>query len=239
MDVSYKTKAIILARERLAENNSRVVVFSQDRGKLELVARGTNKLSSKLAAHVEPVTLSEIMVIHGKRQDYVGSAVGEVAYRAVKGRFETAMAASLTLQTARELIGGTEKDERIFWLLKTYLDNLESQRTLRPLTVALLQQATVFKLMALLGFAPQLQRCTACGGTLDPAALAFSPAAGGLTCGRCTSAQPAVILSPDAVKILRLYAEKPLQFLLNVTVSEAAVRQAERAVAAWREYHLG
>lgn len=238
MDVSYKTKAIILTRERFMDSNSRVVAFSRERGRLELIARGTDKLTSKLAAHIEPASLSEIMVIRGKRQDYVGGAVTEAAYRALKGRFETALAAAATLTAVREMIGGTEPDERIFFLLKTFLELLEETAALLPTTILLLQTATLLKLSALLGFTPQLQTCAICGGVLMPTALAFSPAAGGLVCGSCPSEQGAIAMSADAVKVLRLCLQKPLAFFLNVTVPETALRQAEQAIKTWREYYI-
>lgn len=238
MDVSYKTKAIILTRERRS-SNSRVVVFSQDRGKLELVARGTDKLTSKLAAHIEPVSLSEIMVIRGKRQDYVGSAVSETAYRSLKRRWETAVTASVTLETAQAMIGGTEGDERIFSLLKAFLDALEEGSAYELKNIVLLQSATLLKLAAFLGFTPQLQRCAACNGKIAPAAVAFSPATGGLVCGSCAPATGATGMSIDAAKLIRLCLTDPLRTTVAVAASEAAVRETERAVKNWREYHLG
>lgn len=238
MDTSYKTKAIILTRDRL-EAHSRVVVFSEDRGKLELVARGTDKLTSKLAAHVEPVSLAEIMVIRGKRQDYVGSAVQEAAYPQLKQRWETAVTASVTLELAHAMISGSEHDERIFALLKKFLETVDEAHAQPLPTIVSLQGAFLFKLMALLGFAPQLQRCASCQKPIAPTNPAFSMAAGGVVCASCSDRHRAIPLSVDAVKLLRIYLREPLSFLLSLTVAEDAIRQTERVIGEWREYHIG
>ncbi|MFH1822239.1 MAG: recombination protein O N-terminal domain-containing protein [Patescibacteria group bacterium] len=43
MEETYTTKAIVLNRQPFRENDSRVVVYSFEQGKMELVARGTKK----------------------------------------------------------------------------------------------------------------------------------------------------------------------------------------------------
>ena len=47
MEETYNTKAIILNRQPFRERDSRVTIFSLERGKLILVARGTKKITSK------------------------------------------------------------------------------------------------------------------------------------------------------------------------------------------------
>ena len=84
MEVSQKSKAIILKREAFLENNSRVFIYSQNFGKLDLVARGTQKISSKLAGHIEPLNLCEIMIIKGKQYNYLGSALCENSFLNIK-----------------------------------------------------------------------------------------------------------------------------------------------------------
>ncbi len=77
MEQTFNTRAIILSRHDFREDDSRIVVFSEDRGKLSLVVRGAKKIKSKLSGHIEPLTLSRLMVVKGRDFDYVGSAKGE------------------------------------------------------------------------------------------------------------------------------------------------------------------
>ena len=69
MEETFNTKAIILKREPFWEADTRVVVYSLEKGKLHLIARGTKKISSKLAGHLEPMNFVDLMVVRGKQFD--------------------------------------------------------------------------------------------------------------------------------------------------------------------------
>ncbi len=91
MEATYQIKAIILNRMAFSEDDTKVIIYSQTKGKLELVARGTKKIKSKLAGHVEPITLSDLMVVHGRQYDYVGNAVTQKSFANVKSDLDKLM----------------------------------------------------------------------------------------------------------------------------------------------------
>ncbi len=74
MEVTYTIEGIILNRQDWREVDTRLVIYTREAGKLDLVARGTKKLSSKLAGHLEPYNRTKIMVINGRSLTYVGAA---------------------------------------------------------------------------------------------------------------------------------------------------------------------
>ena len=84
MEETYATKAIVLNRVPFRENDIRVSLYSSDQGRLDLIARGARKTKSKIAGHIEPISLARIMVIRGKRLDYLGSAINEASYFNIK-----------------------------------------------------------------------------------------------------------------------------------------------------------
>ena len=88
MEETYRVKAIILNRQAFRENDVMVTVQSMDKGKLKLVARGVKKMQSKLAGHLEPLNLGDIMVVRGKQFNYVGSANAENCYANIKSDLE-------------------------------------------------------------------------------------------------------------------------------------------------------
>ena len=49
MDETYNFEAIVLNRYAFRESDSRVILYSREKGKLELVARGTKKIKSKIS----------------------------------------------------------------------------------------------------------------------------------------------------------------------------------------------
>jgi DNA repair protein RecO (recombination protein O) len=130
MEETFNTKAIILSRCDFRENDSRIICYSEDRGKIELVARGAKKLKSKSSGHLEPLTLSRLMIIQGKDLNYVGTATGENFYSNIKDNLEKISLASQALVLVEKMTreGETDGHAEIFKLLKDFLDSLESEK---------------------------------------------------------------------------------------------------------------
>ncbi len=152
MEATYRTKAIILDRQPCAENDSRVIAYSWDRGKLELTARGAAKLSSKLAGHLEPFNLVELMVVVGRGADYAGAADNLSAAGDLKNNLDKISAGGYLLALYKKLIKPGESDKKIFLLLAQFiywLNAIEASR-LYYQTIAHL---AAWKLLHLLGLA--------------------------------------------------------------------------------------
>ena len=152
MEPTFNTRAIILERVDFRENDSRIVCYSAEQGKMELVARGAKKVKSKLSGHLEPLTLSRLMIVQGKDLNYVGTATGEIFYPNIKENLEKLSLADQALALVEKMtregeIGGHQE---IFNLLKKFLDELENnQKDKMPFEI--FSQ----KLSAILGFSPE------------------------------------------------------------------------------------
>ena len=129
---TFNTRAIILARYDFRESDSRIICYSEDRGKLELVARGAKKLKSKSSGHIEPLTLSRLMVVQGKDVNYAGTAIGENFYSHIKSDLDKIFIASEALALVDKMTREGEVDghQEIFNLLKDFLDTLEKNSPL-------------------------------------------------------------------------------------------------------------
>lgn len=83
---------------------------------------------------------------------------------------------------------GEEPHTELFDGLKTGLDRLESVRE-EDLPAAALAEA--WRIVAILGYEPQLDRCVVCGETLGQEAIGrFDHVAGGIRCPRCGKSEP-------------------------------------------------
>lgn len=156
MEVTTKTKAIILKREPYNENDSRVFVYTRDFGKLQLIARGTQKLSSKLAGHIEPLNFCDMMIIKGKQYDYAGSVIAENVFARIKNDYAKSIIAGEVVRIVDELVKGEEKDEQIFLMLKKFLAVLNNAEIHKSLSLQILKNALTIKLISILGYRPNL-----------------------------------------------------------------------------------
>jgi DNA repair protein RecO (recombination protein O) len=166
MEATFNTRAIILERIDFREADSRIICYSEDRGKLELVARGAKKVKSKLSGHIEPLTLSRLMVVQGKDKNYVGTATGENFYPNIKENLEKLSLAGEALSLVEKMTreGEVGGHQEIFNLLKDFLDELEKKSPLerggRPLAgrgvlSAGLSENFSKQLSAILGFSQE------------------------------------------------------------------------------------
>jgi DNA repair protein RecO (recombination protein O) len=132
MEASFNIQAIILDKKDFREADSRIICYCPDRGKLELVARGSKKLKSKLAGHTEPLTLVNLMVIVGKDYNYAGTGQGENFFPEIKNDLEKIKVAGQALNLVNKMTREGELDGQyeIFNLLKSFLESLENNSPL-------------------------------------------------------------------------------------------------------------
>jgi len=198
MEDTYNIKAIVLNRKSYSENDSRVMVYSQESGKLELTARGAKKIKSKSAGHLEPFNLVDIMVIRGQNHDYVGTAVSEKCYGDIKGDLAKLFAAGRAFKIINQLIKPGLADQEIFELLKEYLEVLNTAKK----DFEILTSLFIFKFLAMLGHKPELAFCTCCVNKISPGNNRFDLARGGMVCGKCADLKDGnqLAVSDDTIK---------------------------------------
>src|SRR3989338_9265300 len=238
MEVTYKTQGIILQREQYGENDSRVFVYTPNFGKLELVARGTQKLSSKLAAHLEPLNLCEIMVVRGKQYDYLGTAISEEVFAGIKDDYDKTTVAGEILKLVNEVTKEKQAEQAIFLLLKEFFSILNDVETRHGASLLeILFSAFTLKFLSLLGYAPQLERCVVCQKTIELDNNKFSFSHGGMVCKMC-NAPDSVAISNEAVKIMRLALTPNWQDILKLTIPNELRTETGRLATQFKEYCL-
>src|SRR5207244_7314877 len=80
----YRTPAVILKRMDLGEADRIVTLFSRDEGKIRAVAKGVRRTTSRVAGHLEPFTLSDVMFAVGRELDVISQADTLEAFRAIR-----------------------------------------------------------------------------------------------------------------------------------------------------------
>lgn len=236
MEDTYNIKAIVLNRKSHGESDSRVAVYSLESGKMELVARGAKKIKSKLAGHLEPLNLVDIMVARGQRHDYAATAVSEKCHCQIKNDLAKLAAAGRAVKIVERLTRPGMVDGQIFGLLKDYLAELEKTKKDGWLETAFF----MLKLLAKLGHKPELSFCLNCAGKIQPGGNRFDLARGGLICGRCARAGDGnqLAIADDGIKLLRLALKCDFKQLAKVKVSKKLGEEAGAVIEKFYRYHF-
>jgi DNA repair protein RecO (recombination protein O) len=253
MEETYRTRTIILDKKPFREHDAKITAYSFDRGKLELVARGLRKIKSKLAGHLEPIILSDLMVVKGKRFDYVGSAVGKNYFKFLRKDFEKLSAAGRAISIFKKIIKEGEGDEELFNLLVGFLRTLNNYE-LRTLPTCLSdrqagRQVTnyelffnffVLKLISDLGHKPELYNCVVCKNKIKPKGNRFDFLKGGVVCGNCGKTANASPISDDCIKILRLVVLKENEFekLTKLKIGDKLNIEFKNIVGSFLTYNM-
>ena len=146
----YNLSAIILKRQPFKEDDLLVTVYSREKGKIILQAKGAKKILSKLAGHLEPLSLSYLNVVDGRSIDQLIGAAMLQSYGKIKTDIDKLSAAGWFLNLLDQQTMENHPDPRIFLLTRKYLDFLEQKS--QDYEIAKL--AAGFKLLHLLGLNP-------------------------------------------------------------------------------------
>ncbi|HZJ41914.1 MAG TPA: DNA repair protein RecO [Patescibacteria group bacterium] len=182
------TLAIVLKRQDYREHDSLVVFYTKEYGKQVLIARGTKKQTSKLAGHIEPLNLVNLMIIPGKGRSYVGGITSKQSFLDLKEDLNNMHWAFLGISWLLKLIPAEgEADQRLFLLLNNYLSTLNqaSSGDFKKEQGELVFAVFSFRMLAIIGYAPQTKTCLNCHKELKPEFNYFDFQNGGILCRAC------------------------------------------------------
>jgi|GEM_PF-4420420 len=120
MSETLSTPAISLRCRPFKEHDLLAEVYTLEHGKISLMVKGGRRLSSKLAAHLEPLTLLELMVIRGKGMPAAAAASSRNCYPLLKGDFDKIEVAGRVIGDFSRLVHEELRDDRLFHLLSDF-----------------------------------------------------------------------------------------------------------------------
>jgi DNA repair protein RecO (recombination protein O) len=182
------TQAIVIGGHNLGEADRIVVFFSRGAGKVRAVASGARRIRSRFGGSLELFTYGRLLYFERPNRDL--HRVSEFAilhpYAGLCAELGRLAAGAYAVDLLRSAVEEGEPPGGLFDLLLGILSELEEGR---PAEVAL--RAYEVRLLALLGYLPELARCVGCRRAVPEAGPAtFSPRQGGLLCPVCRTAAP-------------------------------------------------
>jgi len=195
----YRSEGIVIRRIDLGETDRILTLFTPERGKLRVVAKGVRRPGSRLAGHVELLSYSTFLIARGRSLDIVTQAQTVQAFSFLRQNLERIGWGCYLAEMSDRMAPEQAENYPAFELLLEALDYLDQGRS--PEMIA---RGFEMHLLGYMGYRPQIFRCVACEEDLEPREHVFSATRGGVLCPRCREqdrrARP---ISLEALKVLR------------------------------------
>jgi len=171
--------AIILSRKDFREYDQIISVYTAVEGRLDLLAKGVKKITSKNSGNLFLGSFLEIDIAKGREIDRLIRVNPVEIWKNIRQDLNKQLLVGGTLNLTCKLIKPELVDENIFIWLKTWLSFVNNSNV----TNRNLFYSYIVVLTALLGFRPELDECYSCG--LEQQKNRFD-IMGGLICNICS-----------------------------------------------------
>src|ERR671923_3007419 len=236
---SYKTEAIVLRSFRLGEADRVLHLYTLERGRVGVVAKGIRRTKSRFGARLEPLSHVELVLHEGTGELHTVTGVELLhAHRAAREDSYRLGVGFVALEAMLRLFPEQEANPRAFEALTRFLDLLdeaESRNGERAATDPLVLSFQL-KLLWLSGYLPHLTSCAECGA--ERGLVGYSPRAGGAVCSNCRG-DDAISLSPAGLGGIETLLRTPLADAAHAGLTPRAAREALAVIASSYEYHGG
>lgn len=198
----YHTEAVILRRLDFGEADRIVVVFTPGRGKVETIAKGVRRITSRRAGHLEPLARTRLLLAQGRQLDVITQAEALDLFPNVRSDLERTAAGFYLAELVDRFTEPHQPNLNLYRHLVEGLTLLD-----RGQDPDLVRRYFELRLLDAVGFRPELYTCVECGRELRPVTNHFSPAAGGVLCPDCGGKNRPISVS--ALKVLRFIQSAP------------------------------
>lgn len=193
------TRAVVLQTYAYSDTSKILRLMTLEHGPRSAIAKGARRPGSRFGGLIEPFAegLATLYMKEG-RDLHTLSDFDLLRERQGLGSDLVGFAGASVLCEVVMRLAPEHRDDRLFRALVQGLDELLSAGEEDVEGTAL---RGIWRLVAVLGFAPDLQRCSACGRQLGEGPARFDYASGGLRCTVCGGEGPR--LGPEDVRVLR------------------------------------
>jgi DNA repair protein RecO (recombination protein O) len=225
----FKAEAVVLRSIRYGETDRVLHLYTAERGRIGAVAKGVRRVRSRFGGRLEPLFRVNLVLHKGRGELCTVTQAQTVhAHPALREHKDALERGIQACEAVLRLFDSEEPNRPAYNLLCQELALLDKDPQ-----AATNAQGLAFRLKLLLaaGFVPELAACASCGEREHLGA--FSGAAGGVVCDGCEAGS--FPLDGEAHEFMVAALGQPLADAPGA--SQAALRQADRAIAETLEHH--
>jgi len=231
---SQRVEAVVLRHSDWGEADRLLWLFTRELGKVRAIAKGARKPRSRKAGHLEPFTRASLLLARGRDLLIVTQAEAIDLYQTVRADLVCLGYAAYVVELLDRFTYEEGENQALYHLLVETLSRLNEESV-----AAFPVRYYEVRLLDLVGFRPQLQRCVECGKEIQAEDQYFSAEKGGVLCPGCgTKERTAHMVTLPALKVLRHMQRSNYSQAKRARLSTSVDRELEYLMGHYLTYLL-
>ncbi len=216
-----RTQGIVIGEVNTGEADKILTVFTKKYGKIQASVKEARKPRSNLIACSQFLVFSDFIFFKGKSEIYkVNSCDIIEPFYNIRNSISKLTYASYAAEVIREVIHENMQSYRVLQLFLNTLFAL-SETDKSP---ELICRAFEFRLMAMIGYKPQVDSCASCAG--EDQCCFFSFEKNGLVCSECGAERlSSIAVTEGTVRALKYIIKSNLKKLFSFSVPEPVLKE--------------
>ncbi len=214
----YRTKGIVIKRRDRGDSDRIFTIYTKDFGKINVLGRSIRKGPSKLRFGVSSFSLIKLEFIEGRAYKTLTDVSIVEKYSEIGKDLKRISLINKISEDLDILVPYQGNDQEIWILLEDVLTSLDGSYNY------LIYYYFLWKLLKILGYAPDLYHCVSCKNSLKNENLYFSFKEGGFFCSECNIPNNSFLTSSNTIKIIRMILKEEKETLLRLSLDAESKR---------------
>lgn len=228
-----KWEGIVIRTMPYGESHKIVTLFTEEAGKMTVMARGAKKTRSKLAAVTQPFTYGAFLIQSGRGMGTLSQGEPIESMRFIRENLEATAYASYVVEIVDKLTEDGQQSTGIYELLREALQAINEEYDAEA--IALFVE---WKMLRVGGIHPILHACANCGATDGEFGFSFQQI--GFLCHRCFHLDRFVIkLAPTHIKLIRTFYTVPIHRVGDLTLKKETKMLMKKIVRTIYDEQMG
>lgn len=232
--VLYRVEGLVIRSLDYGEGNKIITIFTENYGKIGIMARGAKKMNSRHSAASQLFTYAEYVFYRvGNKLGNLNSAEIINSHRRLREDLLLSAYAAYITELTERLVAEQEASP---WLYRQYQSALQQLDDGKDAQI--IMHIYEMKMLRHAGYVPELDQCVSCGKTAEDVRH-YSIRLGGGLCRTCASSHPdAEPIHDQVMKLLRLFTRVDLARLGKIEVKADNKVQLKAFMRTWLDTHL-
>ncbi|MBU0976029.1 MAG: DNA repair protein RecO [Patescibacteria group bacterium] len=229
---TYKDTGIVFKQVNIGEADKILSILTKYHGRVDAVAKGVRKITSRKGGSVDLATLSQFAFAKGKNLDIVTEVELVNDYKTLKTNLNSTFKIFIICEIIDNFIKDGEKQKDIYDLVIRLFDLISINHSLLTLC------SFELKLMLLSGFDPNLSTCLKCSKLLEETDRKYASKSDlGFLCPR--DGLNHTPINNKLIKSLRYLRESDIEDSVKLLLDEKAFSQLHKMILGWLEIVIG